>query len=168
MFVFNSAGYYALYTFAKHRHDRQFAEKLDLDEYSGSDAIIVKIPFTMPYAPNFTGYERVNGEFVSNGETYKMVKQNVVKDTLYVVMVKDKQTAAMKDALADFTESSGAKSKSTPGITDSVSKDFISGQCQLFTQSMGWASALLFLPAQASWLQVDAALSSPPPKAIIA
>lgn len=165
VFAFNAVGYYSIYLIAKYHHDRAFSARLDLDEYAGSESIIVKIPFSLPAQPNFNGYERVNSEFVCNGEVYKMIKQKVVRDTLYVVMVKDRQQESMRQALAQFTEGQhSSKSESRSSVIDTFSKDYISGRCQIIHQATGWSQPLVFATRETAWSTIPVSLQTPPPK----
>ncbi len=50
-------------------------------------------------------YETINGQFEKGGIVYRMVKQRLYHDTLYIVCVKDDLASKINTALADFAQS---------------------------------------------------------------
>ncbi len=128
--MFNAIGYYGLFFGLALKNRNTLIERLDSDIYSGSDAITLKIPFSLPYSsPTQENYKRVDGQFDHDGEIYRLVKQKLFQDTLYIVCIKDKEGKAIKDACRDFTKSltdkpTNTKSDKTPSLL--VVKDFLS------------------------------------------
>ncbi len=54
-----------LYVVVRKHVSSKFREELDADKYPGSDAMIVKVPVTLPYQANFDAYDNSTGS--SNG-----------------------------------------------------------------------------------------------------
>jgi hypothetical protein len=96
-------GYWIFYALQQQSR-AALAEKLDLDRYAGSQAILIKLPLADPVSDK-ENYERVDGEFEYNGTVYRMVKQKFYKDTAYIVCYKDDTSIALKGAIRDYTKS---------------------------------------------------------------
>lgn len=95
--------------------------------YAGSDAITLKIPLALPYSFGQQNYERVDGKFNYEGEVYRLVKQKLYNDTLYIVCVKDKKGTVIKDAIEDLASTLTDKpinSKSSSKTANIFLKDF--------------------------------------------
>lgn len=98
-------GYYGIFVRLEQVVDEGFAVKLNMDEFSGSDAITLRIPLSLPYPIHRDNYERVEGKFEFNGHLYQMAKQKLHNDTLYVVCVRDDNATKVKGALNDLIDS---------------------------------------------------------------
>ena len=77
----------------RYQNNVEMLEKLDLEDYNEAEMITVKIPISVPYASDSEEFERVDGLFEHKGEFYRLVKQRLFLDTLYVVCVKDQELA---------------------------------------------------------------------------
>src|SRR5688572_3596354 len=77
---------------------------LDKDLYSGSEAITIEIPVTIPYGVESSEYHRVDGEFEYQGEMYRIVKQRYSNNSLFVVCVKDVKGNRIGQALKDYVK----------------------------------------------------------------
>jgi hypothetical protein len=102
--LLNVAGcYWIFYAFQK-RSKHELAQRLDTDSYAGSQAITIKLPVSgVPKSEN-SNYERVDGEFLYEGVTYRLVKQKFYQDTAYIVCYKDDKTITLKEALKDYVD----------------------------------------------------------------
>lgn len=142
IFLFNILGYYGLYLVVLNNLSKEFSRKVSADEYSGSDAQIVKIPVTLPYQPNFDGYQKAQGTFESNGEFYRISKYAIVNDTLLVVLVKDQKEGDLFKSVAEFVKanSNEASAKSPSKMFKNALSDFILMQNQIQSGSQGWCS----------------------------
>jgi hypothetical protein len=138
---------------------------IDASQYSGSDIMIAKFPLSLPYPVNFNGYERVNGEFECNGETFKLVKQNHVNDTLYVVFIKDKKGSAINKTFNDFAKNNTSEplSKSASRLIDSLAKQFLTDTTQLHSLCDGWQKTLSFIITNPCMDYRAQSVSTPPP-----
>lgn len=65
---------------------------------------MLTIPFSLPYQVSEGSYERVHGDFEYAGEYYKLVKQKLENDTLFIVCVKDKEAKLIEESLSDYSK----------------------------------------------------------------
>lgn len=89
----NVIGSYPIVANLEQAYDERMSDELDEDRYAGSDAITLKIPFSLPYANFNENYERVKGKIEYEGEFYYMVKHKFYRDTLFIVCLKDSKLA---------------------------------------------------------------------------
>ena len=102
--LLNVAGcYWIFYAFQK-RNKEALAQQLDMDSYAGSQAITIKLPLSGTKETDNSNYERVDGEFVYEGVSYRLIKQKFYQDTAYIVCYRDDKTIALKDALQDYVD----------------------------------------------------------------
>jgi len=121
-------GYYFVYLGLRFHANTEMAQRLDTESYTADETITVRIPFTLPYWVDSNDYERISGEFVHNGEFYKLVKQELKKDTLYVVCIRDSKEKRNFNFMSGFAKLSTdvpASSKNTLKLFASLLKDFV-------------------------------------------
>jgi len=168
VFLFNMIGYYGLYLIELDRLSAEFSQKVAADEYSGSDARILKIAVSLPYQPNFDGYQRANGTFESNGEFFKIAKYRMQGDTLYVVLVKDNKMGDLGKTVSEFIRSSNGDSSSTKSplkLLESFFKDFLPTRNLVQAVTPGWCRETKVLPQNdGAFTPVSLRLLSPPPE----
>ena len=169
LILFNTMGFYGLFVGLRYKAKRDIVQRLDRDQYSAEETITLKVPLSIPYIADDDDFQRVNGEFMHEGEFYRLVKQKLVQDTLYIVCIKDIQTKHIKRALADYVKTFTEKpldGKSQSKTTITFIKDFVVASFSILTRSTGWDRSL---PANvASLLLFDNranSLDGPPPKA---
>jgi hypothetical protein len=136
-------GYYGVFMGLKYKNDKDMILQLDAENYSESEEITIKVPISIPYATDSKSFERVNGNFKYNGELYRLVKQKLSQDTLYVVCVKDHKNKLIDEAITDFVKTFTDKpvdNHSNSKITISFIKDYIPQTFTLLRQSFGWES----------------------------
>lgn len=120
------AGYSVIFWVLRKQADDQMAQRLNADEYSDNETITFKFPFTLPYYNDWKTYERIEGEFQFHGEFYKLVKQKLQRDTLYIVCIKDYNLKRISGMANDFVKQANdltANSK-TIKLIGSFSKDY--------------------------------------------
>ncbi|MBS1488085.1 MAG: hypothetical protein JST43_10910 [Bacteroidetes bacterium] len=168
LFLFNSAGYYGLYLALRDQATPDLSKKIDEESYSGSDAIIIKIPMALPYPPNFDGYERADGEFEYKGEFYRIAKHNLVNDTLLVVMVKNKHKTDLKKSITDFAQANNdvPTSKSNAKLITCFTKEFVSSYSSLQAVSVGWCLVLPLPDLKEKPISSLLVIFSPPPEVL--
>jgi uncharacterized FlgJ-related protein len=83
--------------------DRLLA-RLDADEVSDHDAVVFSVPITLPYPIHEAEYQRTDGDFEYQGEYFKLVKQKIENDTLFLVCVKNKEARKIARALTDYSK----------------------------------------------------------------
>jgi hypothetical protein len=105
IFLFNTGGYYLAFWAIKQHAKENLLERLNASQYSKEESVVFTIPFSLPYPVSDGSYERVHGDFEYGGEYYKLVKQKLVNDTLFIVCVKDKETKHIEETLSDYSKS---------------------------------------------------------------
>ena len=105
IFLFNTGGYYLAFWAIKQHAKENLLERLNASQYSKEESVVFTIPFSLPYPVSDGSYERVHGDFEYAGEYYKLVKQKLVNDTLFIVCVKDKETKHIEETLSDYARS---------------------------------------------------------------
>jgi hypothetical protein len=119
---------YAIIARIEHTNNAEMDFALDQDEFSGSEAITLRIPATMPYpVVQHNSYERVQGTFNFEGNVYRLVRRKHYNDTLYVVCVKDKKSTIIASTINELTASFAGiplPEKSNAKIASLLIKDF--------------------------------------------
>jgi hypothetical protein len=156
LILFNVLGYYGFFLGLQYQNSQEMMAKFDAEEYSTSEAITIKVPITIPYASDSREYERVNGQFEHQGEFYRLVKQRLLHDTLFIVCVKDQQSKNIDQALASYVKTFTDKpvdNHSNAKTFSLLSKDYLSHTMSISQSSSGWSfdvvkktSLLIFIP----------------------
>jgi hypothetical protein len=117
-------------------------KKLDAEQYNTLESIIIKIPLSLPYASDSKDFERVDGEFEHQGEFYRLVKQRLSQDTLFIVCIKDHKRKRISEtettlakSLTEGTSSDHSGARSAPTFI----KDYLANIFSIDTVSLGWA-----------------------------
>jgi len=134
-------GYYGVFLGLKYKNDKDMIQMLDAEDYSDSETITIKIPISIPYAADSKSFERVDGKFEHDGEFYRLVKQKLSEDTLYVVCVKDHENKVIEEAMTSFVKTftdKPADSHSNSKIIISFIKDYLPQTFALLKESNGW------------------------------
>ena len=130
--------------------------------------ITFKIPLTVPYSTDSREYNRVDGEFEHNGEVYRLVKQRLQSDTLYIVCVKDNTSKQINQALEDYVKTFSDNPVSSKGNSKTVQnfiKDFISQSISIEEQTSGWQKTISYYSVEHQYELVSSSLTGPPPRA---
>ncbi len=139
IFLLNVLGYYGVLLGLKVRASNELSEMLDSDMYDLGGSVTFKIPLTVPYGVNSEFYETVSGEFEKDGVTYRMVKQRLYHDTLYIVCVKDDLSSKINNALAEFVQSfTGQGDDDQKTAAPNFIKDYITSVTSLASLQPGW------------------------------
>lgn len=148
LLLFNTVGYYGLFLSLKYRHKQEMIKKFDAEEYYNLEPVILKIPLSIPYAYNSDEFERVDGEFEYQGEFYRMVKQRLSQDTLFVVCIKDHKQQRM-DQLADnyarTLSERPSEDRSGSSLTLTFIKDYLCHSFSVGQASLGWEQDIVVL-----------------------
>lgn len=147
LILFNVMGYYGLFLGLLYTNNLRADRQLDAEDFAGNPVVTLKIPITVPYAI-YSGdgeYKHARGDFEHKGEFYRLVKQRLFQDTLYVVCVKDEKRASINNAFekyvqtfSDHTPDFAKELRTLPGFI----KDFISRDFAILTESAGWEQCL--------------------------
>ncbi|HEY9045847.1 MAG TPA: hypothetical protein VIN08_08125 [Ohtaekwangia sp.] len=170
VFLFNVIGYYGLFWLTREHLRANMQQQLDAGNYAEHEAVTLKIPLSLPYPLQHENqYERINGGFEHAGAFYKLVKQKLVNDTLYIVCIPDHQERKLHTAITDFVKSMNdlpATSKTLKGL-GSLIKDFeiyTSGSLQ---SAAGWfCNNTSFKDSEYILLSGIHSIFTPPPQAV--
>lgn len=141
LFLLNVLGYYGIYHGLMAKSSTDLASQVSGNVDAIGATMTIKVPLTVPYGVDSREYEAVSGQFEFEGEIYQMVKQKLVRDTLYVVGVKDERSSMWSKALAEYVMSfSDTRGDDSQDVTASPGfiKDFISITISVTGQTCGW------------------------------
>ena len=142
LLLFNVLGYYGLFMGLRYQNSQYQLQRLDSEHYTETETVTIKIPLAIPYASDDKDFERVDGEFEHNGEFYRLVKQRLQHDTLFLVCLKDQGSKRIHKALADyvktFTDKPVDSKQGAKGIP-SLIKEYLCSACSIKHSSAGWA-----------------------------
>lgn len=134
-------GYYGVLVGLEFKNDADLTQKFDANNYDDSEQVMIKLPIAVPYATDSRDFERVDGKFEHNGEFYRMVKQKITADTLFIVCVKDHQSKRINQALTSYVETFAdrpADHQSHSKLTYNFIKDYLTHSFTILPLSDGW------------------------------
>jgi hypothetical protein len=167
VFLFNVGGYYLVFVGLHHRAQRLLTQKIETNQFEGHETIELKIPITLPYPILQTGFEKANGKFEHNGIYYKLIKQKLENDTVYIVCIRDIESKKIANTLKDYV----AKTNDLPLNSKSLNlfgkflKDFETIETDLIQHGYGWSSEIQFADLAIITHSAIIAVHGPPPKA---
>lgn len=169
LILFNTMGFYGLFVGLRYKAKRDIVHRVDRDDYQHNELITFKIPLAIPYHNGDDQYQKLDGEIQHEGEFYRLIKQKLAQDTLYIVCIKDAQSKHIKRALSDYVKSftdKPADGKSQSKTLLSFIKDFIVAPFSFHNGSAGW-NRLIATNFSAFFLfdNTTIAIDGPPPKA---
>ncbi len=125
----------------RYKTSQDLVQRLDKSDYLENETVTLKVPIAIPYHLDTKEFERVDGEIEHQGEFYRLVKQKLANDTLYIVCIKDNKTQRLKQALADYVKTFTDKPSTSHNHTSLAStfiKDFIPHTFAVEHVSAGW------------------------------
>jgi hypothetical protein len=168
LILFNTLGFYGIFVGLRYKAKKDIVHRLDNDQYQYKETITLKVPLSIPYNTDDEDYERVDGEVEYQGEFYRLVKQKLVSDTLYIVCIKDIKSKQIKQALADYVKSftdKPADNKSQGKMQTTFIKDFLPTSFSLSASTEGWNSSLILNRSDLSaFSNRPVTFIGPPPK----
>ena len=167
VFLFNVGGYYFVFVGLRHSANKALTIKLNNDHYTEEETFLFKMPLTLAYQINQTDFERVEGAFEHNGEFYKLVKQKLANDTLYVVCIRDHKEKQLVSAMADFAKiSNDVPSSRNDGLSllSKLSKDYESHSIIEIITHSGWYLSTFYAHFTSSLPDREIPVQSPPPE----
>ena len=112
--------------------------RLDADDYSEKDLMVLTIPMSLPYPAMGNSYERVNGEFTHKGKNYKLVKQKIENDTVFIVCMLDRKASKIASALSDYSKVANdvpVDSKQAVSVLSKLYKEYNTSEFTLMYKS---------------------------------
>jgi hypothetical protein len=99
--LLNTAGYYLV--FEGWKWHNSVAWSFDEDSSNGQE-VIIEIPINVPYVAHVRDWEKADGQFEYNGQSYRITKQKLTLDAVYIACVKDKEASRINQQLEDFAQ----------------------------------------------------------------
>lgn len=170
VFLFNVGGYYILFWGLRFQADQQMISRLDANSYDAEASIKLKIPVTLPYPVQSNGFKRVDGTFEHNGEFFRLVKQKLENDTLYIVCIRDHATRELVNVITDYIRLTYAVSTSDTGqkalnYLGKFIKDLYPHRITTITCPPGRSVGVVCTARTEPFLQFVIPVQSPPPEA---
>jgi len=166
IFLFNQVGYYGVHWLALQHHQTKTLLKLDNNDVAGFETTTLRIPLNVPYPTATPEYERIEGSFEHHGEHYKLVRQKLENDTLYVVCIRDVNEERLQNSLHDFIKLShdNTASSKTLKLLSSFCKDFHHTYEPGLQPASGWSLALCHLHTSSALQPGTRTIHAPPPR----
>lgn len=164
--LFNALGIYGILIGIQYQSGRAMETRLDNEDYDHTETVTLKFPMALPYHIDKGSYERVDGKVEHKGEFFRLVKQKLEKDTLYIVCIKDHDSKRISEALSDYVQTYTDKPIDGKQLLKGFSliKDFLPSATHLQSASAGWHYDLDPMFATAHYHSVSARHASPPPR----
>jgi hypothetical protein len=166
LLLINASGYY-LISIGLSIHDKEQSLKLSNDEYSGSDAIIIKLPLSLPYSTNDDSYETADGKILFNNETYRIVKKRMTNDTVFIVCVRDQIEGKIRMQMNDLAKSQTDSPQNHKQASTSFScvKVYLATSCSLGNISAPWTIEIGYRSTQFQYTYLFESFILQPPQA---
>lgn len=169
LLFFNALGIVGLFMGLQYKSGLDLVQRLDDQQYSEEETVTIKVPMALPYHIDSDEYRRVDGEIEHNGEFYRLVKQKLEKDTLYIVCIKDQDSKRIKQALSDYVKTftdKPADAKHSLKFSAGFAQDFLPTSIEITSSSFGWNYALAVVSILDSFNSRALTVFSPPPQYI--
>lgn len=146
LLLFNALGFYGLLVGLQYQKQQRLLLSFDNGSYDQELTTLIKIPLAVPYATEQHEYQRVNGGFEHQGEYYKLIKQKLSQDTLYVICMKDQDSKKINRALKDYAKTLTDKpvnGKHSSKVAVHFLKDYYVTAFSLGSLTEGWKRLVL-------------------------
>lgn len=154
LFSFYTIGYYFVYRITQYRNDQVTGRQLDSGHYDGAEIVILTIPVSLPYLPQFTREEPITGKMQINGKWYNKVSRRLVNNTYFIKCVLDYRQQSLAEKFGDFISFifDMAPGHHTDGSQRSLLKEFLPLTRPAFLQPVpgletGYSRLTVHLPA---------------------
>lgn len=165
--LFNALGFYGILVGIQYQSGVAFESRLDRNQYDAHETFTLKFPMALPYHIDKGSYERVDGKVQHDGEVYRLVKQKLERDTLFIVCIRDADGKRIAEALSDYVQTFTDKPVDAKQSAKNFSliKDFLPTATNLSSASAGWNHDFDYSPVAAIYHSIPALSASPPPRA---
>jgi hypothetical protein len=164
--LLNSLGFYGILVGIQYHSGRALESRLDKDQYDPSETVTLKFPMALPYRPDQDSYERIVGKVEHKGQFFRLVKQRLERDTLYIVCIKDHDSKLIAEALSDYVKTftdKPADAKQTLKVFNFI-KDYLPTSTDLYCVTPGWDHDIQFSSPAVFYNSVPTRHISPPPR----
>jgi hypothetical protein len=161
-------GFYGVFIGLRYKTSQDLIQRIDADDYAEAETFTIKVPIALPYQEDQDTFERVNGEIEYQGNVYRLVKQKLSHDTLYIVCLSDAQAKHINNAMHDYVKTFADKTADSKQNIKAFSfiKDYLPTKIILTPGIAGWSHPLS-MNSLSKDLMLNSYISiqSPPPKA---
>lgn len=143
VFALNILGFYGVFLGVQAVQTELTSRKINEETFAGSETITFRIPLSLPYRSDDAEYQQAQGQFENNGEVYRLVKQKLLRDTLYIVCLKDADSKKINQDIADyvktFSDTHDSQKQSNAKKILSPIKEYISSAITIKSNVRGWS-----------------------------
>jgi hypothetical protein len=145
LFLLNVLGYYGVYIGLISKGADDLSSRMAERGEEPGAMVTFRIPLSVPYGVDSREFEPAKASFSYDGEVYQLVKQKLLKDTLYLVGIKNEQSSMWGKALAEyvmtFSDTPDDSSQELPAGQGFI-KDFVSlSSISVSRHTVGWVAA---------------------------
>lgn len=161
-------GYYIVFWGLRVKADREIVSKIENNTYNSEETVLIKVPFSLPY-PVSEDFQFVKGKFEHRGEYYKLIKQKLEGDTLYILCIKDSKEKHLNNKMIEYGSLSNdlpRQSKQSQNLLSKLLKEYEPFRQLVFATEEGWVASLTFSHLSFRILEIEQLIQSPPPKSI--
>ena len=146
---------------------RELSQKIDEESIDEAEIFEIKIPLTLPYPLQSSGFERHNGRFEYKGEYYEMVKQKYESDVLTIVCVKDSVSKELENVIDSISETTTGHKQPNGSFNFSVKpiQEYIINGTSSLPYNNHCVQEIQHTPYCNSFIEISLSITSPPPKA---
>jgi len=95
-------GYRLFFHYLQQTADEKYQLAVDKSTYDESQIVTVKINLDMPYLPENTSFERVDGEINVDGKIYKYVQRRVYNGQLVLQCLPDEKRTKLRSSREEY------------------------------------------------------------------
>ena len=111
----------------------------------------------------------MKGKFEHQGEYYKLIKQKLEGDTLYILCIKDNKEKHLNNKMIEFGNLSNdlpMQSKQSQNLLSKLLKEYEPLHQLVFITEEGWVANIKFSHLLFRMLEIEQLIQSPPPKSL--
>ncbi len=170
LFLFNVGGYYLVYWGLRYQTDQHLSKLLDADGFHPHATVELRIPVAFPYPVGTEDFQRVDGRFEHNGAFYKLVKQKLENDTLYIICIRDVETGQLARTVRQYAQLTFGMSGTLPShrtlhLLSKLVTDYCKDTDLMLQQGEGYVLVIVFGEPVEHFIQPPLTVHSPPPRA---
>lgn len=123
------------------------------EDASNAQELIVEIPLNVPYATQEKDWEKAEGQFEYKGDVYRIVKQRLTLEAVYIACVKDSESSHIKQQLEDFANAFTDKpdgNKQSVNSFPGFIKEYVAHAITVKSSVTGWSLSVAFIPPSQS------------------
>jgi len=168
VFLFNVGGYYIVYWGLRYQTYQQLSQRLDAGLYHPEETIELKIPVNLPYPVQSDEFQRIDGRFEYNGEHFRLIKQKLENDTLFIVCIRDAETKQIVRTIKNYLQLtqglSGTPSQKALHFLSKIIQDYCSLKGIEIIHQNGFSMTLRYKQMVQHFVQPSIPVHSPPPR----